>query len=83
MMDMVVFGGYLLSFLLVLSIVVIVHEWGHFLQHGGAVSKLWLFRSGSVKSYGAGRIRKEPNGGFVRFRSADTFKCWEMKMRPA
>ena len=83
MMDMVVFGGYLLSFLLVLSIVVIVHEWGHFFAARRCGVQVVAFRSGSVKSCGAGWIKKEPNGGFVRFRSADTFKCWEMKMRPA
>ncbi len=74
MMDMVVFGGYLLSFLLVLSIVVIVHEWGHFFAARrcgvqvvafsiGFGKKLW---SRTDKKGTEWRICAIPLGGYVQ-----------------
>ncbi len=74
MMDIVVFGGYLLSFLLVLSIVVIVHEWGHFFAARrcgvtvvafsiGFGKKLW---SRTDKKGTEWRVCAVPLGGYVQ-----------------
>ena len=74
MTDILVFGGYLVSFLFVLSIVVIVHEWGHFFAARrcgvqviafsiGFGKKLWSRKDKKGTEW---RICAIPLGGYVQ-----------------
>ena len=74
MMDVISFGGYLISFLFVLSIIVIVHEWGHFFIARRCGVQIVVFSIGFGKKLWS-RIDKKgtkwqvcaiPLGGYVQ-----------------